>query len=78
MMGDGQAGWDGGFWMLGVIIARAVTTASRKGPDPTGDPSRSMPIEILCERFARGEITACCPQPWDRGLLSATMGSRPA
>jgi putative membrane protein len=65
MMGYDGAGWGGGFWMLGgfllvigviVLVVWAASAVSRGGR-PWQDSSRPMPIEILRERFARGEIT---------------------
>jgi putative membrane protein len=61
-------GWDGGplgwIWMLGglllmsgfvVLIVWAVATAVRTGPNR--EPDRPTALDILRERYARGEIT---------------------
>ncbi len=65
MMGYGFDG--GGFawiWMLGgllvmvgfvVLIVWAVAAVGRGGT--SGEPGRSTPLDILRERYARGEIT---------------------
>ena len=61
-------GWDGGalgwIWMLGgllvmvgfvVLIVWAVGAVSRGGT--SREPERPAPLDILRERYARGEIT---------------------
>lgn len=69
MMGS-CGGWDMGFggwlWVIGglafvigliVLIAWAVTNAARRTDDSTRQAGKT-PLDILCERYARGEITA--------------------
>jgi putative membrane protein len=56
MMGYGTMGWG---WILSIVIIAAIVwlvayAAKKKGPDLSN--GEGMAIEILKERFARGEI----------------------
>ncbi len=64
MMGNGFDGGAGWIWMLGgllvivgfvVLIVWAVGSASRGGTNR--EPERPTALDILRERYARGEIT---------------------
>lgn len=54
----GGSGWSWWWWVVAIVVFFILLGAfSRRPSPPPGRTPRTMPEEILKERFARGEIT---------------------
>lgn len=61
MWGYGWGGWIGGLLMMALFwagLVAAIYVVVRTGAGSRTPPSRSKALDILAERFARGEISA--------------------
>ncbi len=52
-------GWGGGLIVMALVIWLIITLVNRTGNNFTGSPNvpKNTPLEILKERYARGEVT---------------------
>ena len=82
---DAGLGWGAGLWMLGglvltigvvVLIVWVVMSASRRVDDEGRRPQQT-PLDILRERYARGELSAEEFEQAKRVLGGSPPPSRP-
>ncbi len=52
-------GWGGGLIVMALVIWLIITLVNRTGNNFIGSPNvpKNTPLEILKERYARGEVT---------------------